>query len=163
MDLPTGTVTFLFTDVEGSTRLAKALGASRYGEVLDAHRRLLRDAFRGAGGIEVDSQGDGFFVAFRSASEAVQAATGVQRALAEHRWPEDASVRVRIGIHTGEAAVVDEGYRGLAVHRAARICTSAHGGQVLLSDTTRDLVEPDLPIDVPQLGESEVEIGRAHV
>jgi class 3 adenylate cyclase/DNA-binding CsgD family transcriptional regulator len=148
MDLPTGTVTFLFTDVEGSTRLTKTLGASRYGEVLDVHRRLLRDAFREAGGIEVDSQGDSFFVAFRSASEAVQGAARGQRALAEHRWPEDASMRVRIGIHTGEAAVVDEGYRGLAVHRAARICTSAHGGQVLLSDTTRDLVEPDLPTEV---------------
>jgi class 3 adenylate cyclase/tetratricopeptide (TPR) repeat protein len=148
MDLPTGTVTFLFTDVEGSTRLAKVLGAARYGEVLDAHRRLLRDAFRDAGGVEVDSQGDGFFVAFRSASEAVRAACGAQRALAEHRWPEGASVHVRIGIHTGEAAVVGEGYRGLAVHRAARICTSAHGGQVLLSGTTRDLVEPDLPVDV---------------
>ncbi len=148
MDLPTGTVTFLFTDVEGSTRLAKVLGAVRYGEVLDEHRRLLRDAFRDAGGIEVDSQGDGFFVAFRSASEAVRAAAGAQRALAEHRWPEGASVRVRIGIHTGEAAVVDEGYRGLAVHRAARICASAHGGQVVLSATTRDLVESDLPADV---------------
>jgi class 3 adenylate cyclase/DNA-binding CsgD family transcriptional regulator len=148
VDLPTGTVTFLFTDVEGSTRLAKVLGAARYGEVLDAHRRVLRDAFRHAGGIEVDSQGDGFFVAFGSANEAVRAAAGAQRALAEHRWPEGASVRVRIGIHTGEAAVVDDGYRGLAVHRAARICTSAHGGQVLISTTTHDLVEPDLPADV---------------
>jgi class 3 adenylate cyclase/DNA-binding CsgD family transcriptional regulator/tetratricopeptide (TPR) repeat protein len=148
VDLPIGTVTFLFTDVEGSTRLAKALGAARYGAVLDEHHRLLRDAFRQADGVEVDSQGDGFFVAFRRASEAVRAATLAQRALAEHRWPEGTSVRVRIGIHTGEASVVDEGYRGLAVHRAARICTSAHGGQVLLSDTTRDLVEPDLPADV---------------
>ena len=148
MDLPTGTVTFLFTDIEGSTRLAKALGAARYGEVLDAHRRLLRDAFRTSGGIEVDSHGDGFFAAFRSAGEAVRAASGAQRALAEHRWPEGAAVRVRIGIHTGEAAVVDKSYRGFAVHRAARICTSAHGGQVLLSGTTCDLVEPDLPADV---------------
>ena len=148
MDLPTGTVTFLFTDVEGSTRLVKVLGAARYGEVLHAHRRLLRDAFRDAGGIEVDTQGDGFFVAFRSASEAVRAAAGAQRALAEHRWPEAAYVRVRMGVHTGEAAVVDEGYRGLAVHRAARICASAHGGQVLVSATTRDLIEPDLPPDV---------------
>jgi class 3 adenylate cyclase/DNA-binding CsgD family transcriptional regulator len=148
MDLPTGTVTFLITDIEGSTRLAKALGAARYGEVLDAHRRLLRDAFRTSGGIEVDSHGDGFFAAFRSAGEAVRAASGAQRALAEHRWPEGAAVRVRIGIHTGEAAVVDKSYRGFAVHRAARICTSAHGGQVLLSGTTRDLVEPDLPADI---------------
>src|SRR5688572_5290981 len=148
MDLPTGTVTFLFTDIEGSTRLAKALGAVRYGELLEEHRRLLRDVFLDAGGVEVDSQGDGFFVAFRSAGEAVRAAAAVQRALAEHRWPERASVRVRIGIHTGEAALVEDGYRGLAVHRAARICTSAHGGQVILSATTRDLVETDLPADI---------------
>jgi class 3 adenylate cyclase/DNA-binding CsgD family transcriptional regulator len=148
MDLPTGTVTFLFTDVEGSTRLVKALGGARYGEVLDSHRRLLRDAFQESGGIEVDTQGDGFFVAFRSASEAVRGAAAAQRALTEHRWPDGVWLRVRIGIHTGEAAVGNEGYRGFAVHRAARICESAHGGQVLLSDTTRDLVETDLPAGV---------------
>jgi class 3 adenylate cyclase/DNA-binding CsgD family transcriptional regulator/tetratricopeptide (TPR) repeat protein len=148
MELPTGTVTFLFTDVEESTRLAKALGTARFSHVLDQHRRLLRDAFRHARGVEVDSQGDGCFVAFRSASEAVRAAADAQRAHVAHRWPEGAPVRVRIGIHTGEAAVVDEGYRGLAVHRAARICTSAQGGQVLLSGTTRDLVEADLPPDI---------------
>ena len=147
MDLPTGTVTFLFTDVEGSTRLATALGAIRYGEVLDAHRRLLRDAFSNAGGVEVDTQGDSFFVAFRSAGDAVRAAVATQHALAEHAWPEGESVRVRIGIHTGEAAVADDGYRGLAVHRAARICASAHGGQVLLSATSHDVLESDLPAD----------------
>ncbi len=143
MDLPTGTVTFLFTDVEGSTRLAKALGAAR---VRRGARCAPAAASRRLSGCRRRSrstrQGDGFFVAFRSASEAVRAAAATQRALAEHRWPEDASVRVRIGIHTGEAAVVDDGYRGLAVHRAARICASAHGGQVLLSATTRDSSSP---------------------
>ena len=146
MELPTGTVTFLFTDVEGSTRLVKALGAAAYGEVLDEHRRLLRAAFTENDGIEIDSQGDGFFVAFQTASEAVRAAVRAQRVLADHRWPEDGVVRVRIGIHTGEAAIADGGYRGLAVHQAARICTSAHGGQVLVSSTTRDLVEPEPPV-----------------
>ena len=148
MDLPTGTVTFLFTDVEGSTRLVKVLGADAYGDVLDAHRRLLRDAFRKHDGVEIDCQGDGFFVAFQTASEAARAAVGAQRVLAKHRWPDDGVVRVRIGIHTGEAAVADGSYRGLAVHQAARICTSAHGGQVLVSSTTRDLVEPGLPADI---------------
>jgi class 3 adenylate cyclase len=148
MDLPTGTVTFLFTDVEGSTRLARQLGSARFGDVLDAHGRLLREAFGEAGGIVVDSQGDGFFVAFRSASEATGAAAQVQRAVAEHRWPANAPLRVRVGIHTGEAAMADGRYRGLAVHRASRICEAAHGGQVLLSDTTRDLVEGDLPAGV---------------
>jgi class 3 adenylate cyclase len=158
MDFPTGTVTLLFTDVERSTRLAKDLGAARYGEVLDAHRRLLRAAFREAGGIEVDSHGDGFFVAFRSASEAVNAAADAQRALARERWPNAVSLRVRMGIHTGEPAIGDEGYRGLEVHRAARICASAHGGQVLLSSTTRDLIEPDLPAQVRLR-----ELGLAHL
>jgi class 3 adenylate cyclase/DNA-binding CsgD family transcriptional regulator len=148
MDLPSGTVTFLFTDVEDSARLSQVLGAGPYGDVLDEHRRLLRDAVRQCGGVEVDSQGDGLLVAFRSAGGAVRAAGLVRRALAEQHWPDDASARVRIGIHTGEATVVDREYRGLAVRRATHVCTSAHGGQVLLSATTRDLVEPDLPADV---------------
>ena len=126
MDLPTGTVTFLFTDVEGSTRLVKALGATRYGDVLGMHRQLLQQVFRETGGVEVDSAGDGFFVAFRSAGDAMQAAAGAQRGLARQRWPEGAVVRVRMGIHTGEASVVDEGYRGLSVDRTARICGAAH-------------------------------------
>jgi class 3 adenylate cyclase/DNA-binding CsgD family transcriptional regulator len=148
MELPTGTVTFLFTDVEGSTRMVRALGTAAYGEVLDEHRRLLRTAFAENDGVEIDCQGDGFFVAFRTASSAVRAAVRAQLVLAGHRWPEDGVVRVRIGIHTGEAAISDGSYMGLAVHQAARICTSAHGGQVLVSSTTRDLVEPDLPADL---------------
>ena len=106
------------------------------------------EAFRETGGVEVDSQGDGFFVAFRSAGDAVRAAASAQRALAEHRWPEGEAVRVRIGHPHGRGTVVDEGYRGLSVHRTARICDAAHGGQVLVSSTTRDIVEADLPPDV---------------
>ena len=148
MDLPTGTVTFLFTDVEGSTRLVQALGAKSYGEVLETHRRLLRDVFSDTGGVEVDSAGDGLFVVFRSAADAVRAAVGAQRGLAAKSWPENGVVRVRMGVHTGEASVADSGYRGLAVHRAARICAAAHGGQIIVSSTTHDVVEADLPPDV---------------
>jgi YVTN family beta-propeller protein len=147
-DLPRGTVTFLFTDIEGSTRLLKELGRDRYGEFLAEHQRLLRAAFAEAGGEEIDTQGDAFFVAFRSAADAVSAAVAAQRALATHDWPDGIAVRVRMGIHTGEAAVATERYLGLAVHRAARICAAGHGGQVLLSNTTRELVEDELPADV---------------
>ena len=158
MDFPTGTVTFLFTDIEGSTRLANALGARRYGEVLDTHRLLLHGVFQEAGGIEVDRQGDSFFVVFASASAAVRAAASAQLRFGSHDWPADASVRVRIGIHTGEAVVGDDGYRGFSVHRAARICAAAHGGQILMSGTTRDVVEADLPSDlhVRDLGPSQL-------
>jgi len=142
--LPTGTVTFLFTDIEGSTRLLKGLGRDRYGDVLAAHNRLLRDVFSDAGGMEIDTKGDSFFVVFRSAGAAVEAASVAQRALAEHEWPEDAAVRVRMGLHTGEATVGSDGYVGLAVHQAARIGDAGHGGQVLLSSTTANLVRSEL-------------------
>ena len=141
-----GTVTFLFTDIEGSTGLLKQLGRGRYGELLAEQQRLLREAFAAHGGEEIDTQGDSFFVAFRSASDAVAAAVAIQRALADHEWPDGAEVRVRIGIHTGEAAAAGERYVGFSVHRAARIGAAAHGGQVLLSRTRRaTLVEDDLP------------------
>jgi peptide/nickel transport system substrate-binding protein len=146
-ELPSGTVTFLFTDIEGSTRLLKQL-RERYGDVRDEHERVLRKAIGDAGGHEIDTQGDSFFVAFRRARDAVAAAVAAQRALAEHEWPEGAAVRVRMGIHTGEPAVGTDRYVGLGVHRAARICSAAHGGQVLLSETTRGLVEDELPPDV---------------
>ena len=146
-ELPSGTVTFLFTDIEGSTRLLKEL-RERYGEVRGEHDRIMREAFAEAAGQEVDTQGDAFFVAFRRARDAVAAAVAAQRALVRYPWPDGAVVRVRMGIHTGEPTVGQDRYVGLGVHRAARICSAAHGGQVLLSNTTRDLVEDDLPSDV---------------
>ena len=142
--LPTGTVTFVFTDIEGSTELLKSLG-ERYGEVLGQHRRIVRETFATANGVEIDTQGDAFFFAFERARDAVGAAVEVQRTHAATEWPEAAVVRVRIGLHTGEPAVGDEGYLGLDVVRAARICTAARGGNVLLSETTRALVGTTLP------------------
>jgi peptide/nickel transport system substrate-binding protein len=151
-DLPRGTVTFLFTDIEGSTRLLKRLGES-YGDVLDAHRRILRETAEAREGREVDTQGDSFFFAFARANAAVGAAVAAQRALAEHDWPDGGEVRVRMGLHTGEPAVGDERYVGLGVHRAARIGAVAHGGQVLLSSATRELVEDELGgVSVRELG-----------
>jgi YVTN family beta-propeller protein len=143
-----GTVTFLFTDIEGSTSLLKQLGRDRYGKLLADQQDLLREQFASHRGEEIDTQGDSFFVAFRSAPDAVAAAVAIQRSLAEHEWPEGVDVRVRIGIHTGEAAAARERYVGFSVHRAARIGDAAHGGQVLLSSTTRDLAEDDLPESV---------------
>jgi predicted ATPase/class 3 adenylate cyclase/Tfp pilus assembly protein PilF len=142
--LPTGTITFLFSDIEGSTRLLQRLG-DRYAGVLAEHRALLRSAFQRWDGHEIDTAGDGFFIAFNRATQAVAAAVAAQRAIAAHAWPDDVSVRVRIGLHTGEPLLAAGGYVGLDVHRAARICAAGHGGQILLSKTTRDLVEHDLP------------------
>ena len=153
--LPTGTVTFLFTDIESSTRLLQQLG-DRYADVLAGHQRLLRAAFQDRGGHEVDTQGDAFFIAFASARDAAEAAVAAQRAMASHSWPENAPVRVRMGLHTGEAIVtVGGGYVGMDVHRSARICSAGHGGQILLSQTTRILVENDLPqgVSLRNLGE----------
>src|SRR4051794_41366904 len=127
-DLPSGTVTFLFSDMEGSTRLLKQLGRDRYGELLSAHNALLREAFTANGGIEIDRQGDAFFFVFRSAGTAVAAAVAAQRAMTNCDWPEAGEVRVRMGLHTGEASVNGEGYVGFAVHQAARIGDLGHGG-----------------------------------
>jgi predicted ATPase/class 3 adenylate cyclase len=138
-ELPGGTVTFLFTDIEGSTRLLHAVG-ERYADVLAQHRELFRTIVCKHGGVEVDTQGDAFFIAFRSAKEAVSAAAEAQRAFAAHSWPNDAELRVRMGIHTGEPTRTAEGYVGVDVHRGARICAAGHGGQVLLSQPTRDLL-----------------------
>lgn len=142
--LPAGTVTFVFTDIEGSTELLKRLG-DRYGEVLSEHRKIVREICARASGTEIDTQGDAFFFAFPRARDAVTAAVEVQRLHAAREWPEGHQVRVRIGIHTGEPAVGEEGYHGLDVVRAARICTAGRGGQVLLSETTRALVGSVLP------------------
>src|SRR2546430_1829885 len=143
-ELPTGTVTLLFTDIEGSTRLLQQVG-HRYDGILTECRQLLRAAFHRWNGYEVHTQGDAFFVAFARATDAVSAAVEMQRALVAHPWPDGASVHVRIGLHTGEPQRSAEGYVGLDVHRAARIMSAGHGGQVLLSQTTRDLVEHALP------------------
>ena len=141
-ELPSGVVTFLFTDIEGSTRLVKAL-RERYPQVLAEHRRLVRAAIASHGGHEVDTQGDAFFVAFAGAKQAVLCALEIQRALAGHEWPAGAPVRVRIGIHTGNAVPAGDGYTGLAVHRSARICGAAHGGQVLVSQATQTIIEDE--------------------
>jgi class 3 adenylate cyclase len=155
--LPGGTVTFLFTDIEGSTRLLQQLGDS-YGDVVRDHRKLLREHLGEKGGTEVDTQGDAFFYSFPRAREAVAGAVGAQRALAEHGWPEGAEVKVRMGLHTGEPSVGDEGYLGLDVVRAARICSAGHGGQILLSETTRALLGNDLPegVAVVDLGQQNL-------
>src|SRR6266487_24969 len=152
--LPTGTVTFLFTDIEGSTRLLQQLG-DRYSRVLEECRRLLRAAFQKWNGHEVDTQGDAFFVAFARATDAVSAAVDGLHALVIHPWPENVEVRVRMGLHTGEPQLSSEGYVGIDVHHAARVMSAGHGGQVLLSQTTRDLVEHQLPdgVSLRDLGE----------
>src|SRR5918996_1104254 len=153
-ELPTGTVTFLFTDIEGSTRLVADLGDA-WPPVLEQHNRILREAIRGAGGIDLRTEGDSFFAVFRSAPAAVAAADAAQRALAAHPWPPEASVRVRMGMHTGEGTVGGDGYVGLDVHRAARIAAAGHGGQVLLSSATAELVRAGLPdrLGLRDLGE----------
>jgi DNA-binding SARP family transcriptional activator/DNA-binding beta-propeller fold protein YncE len=151
--VPTGTVTFLFTDVEGSTRLVREL-EDAYGELLERHHRLVREAFEQHGGEEIDSQGDAFFFAFRRARDAVRGAIDVQKDFAEAEWPKDADVRIRVGIHTGEPGLGETGYHGLDVVRAARISGSAHGGQTLVSSATRDLVGAALQdVEFDDLGE----------
>jgi YVTN family beta-propeller protein len=154
---PTGTVTFLFSDIEGSTRLLQEL-RDRYDDVLSTHARLLREAVERFDGHEIDTQGDAFFVAFARARDAVAAAVAAQRSLAAQPWPNGVSVRVRMGLHTGEPLVGGERYVGMGVNRGARICAAGHGGQVLLSNTTRELVEDDLADDVRllDLGEHEL-------
>jgi predicted ATPase/class 3 adenylate cyclase/Tfp pilus assembly protein PilF len=142
--LPTGTLTFLFTDLEGSTHLLQRLG-DRYPALLAAHYELMRAAFGRNGGQEVGTRGDALFVVFEQASAAVAGAAAAQVALAGYGWPDDCEVRVRMGLHTGEAEVVDgEDYVGMAVNMAARICSAAHGGQVLVSDVTRAIAEPEI-------------------
>src|SRR5919109_4107141 len=138
-ELPAGTVTFLFTDIEGSTRLLQDLGDG-YAAALAEHRGALREAFARHGGAEVDSQGDAFFVAFSRAKDALGAAQEAQAALG------DGPVRVRIGVHTGEPLLTEEGYVGIDVHRAARVMTAGHGGQVLVTEATRRLAGDELEL-----------------
>jgi len=152
--LPTGTVSFLFTDIQGSTELLHKLGDQAYGEVLLTHQRLLRQAFTAHEGAEVDTQGDAFFVAFPRAWNAIAAAVAAQRALAAHPWPEGVQVRVRMGIHTGEPTLAGDHYVGLDVHRAARIAATGYGGQVLLSERSH-VMAASMPdgVEVRDLGE----------
>jgi len=156
-DLPGGTVTFVFTDIEDSTELLKRLGDG-YRDVLTRHRRIVRETFGAADGIEIDTQGDAFFFVFPRARDAVTAAVGTQRAHAAETWPDDVEVRVRIGLHTGEPTLHEEGYVGLDVVRAARICTVGRGGQILLSETTRALLGSGLPDGV-----SVFPLGQRHL
>src|SRR5262245_6880127 len=130
-----GTVTFVFTDIEGSTRLVQQF-KDGWPEVRPAHPRIVREAFEVHGGDEVDTQGDSFFYVFGRARDAALAAAAAQHGLAGHEWPEGGEVRIRIGMHTGEPVVSEEGYHGVGVHRAARIMSAGHGGQVLLSEAT---------------------------
>jgi DNA-binding NarL/FixJ family response regulator/class 3 adenylate cyclase len=156
-DLPTGTVTFLFTDIEGSTELVGRLGDA-YSDAMAEHRRILREAVVAANGLEVDSRCDEFFAAFQRTRDAVTAALAGQRQLAAHDWPGDRPLRVRVGIHTGEPLLGESGYEGLDVHRVARICAAGHGGQVLVSQTTRNLLEAgQVPeAEFQDLGEHEL-------
>ena len=156
-ELPRGTVTFVFTDIEGSTELLKRLGDA-YGSVLTEHRRIVREAFGAHAGIEMDTQGDAFFYVFARARDAVASAVEAQRAHADSTWPDGTEVRVRMGLHTGEPAVHEEGYVGLDVVRAARICTVGRGGQILLSETTRALLGSGLPDGV-----SVFPLGQRHL
>jgi predicted ATPase/class 3 adenylate cyclase len=153
-ELPRGTVTLLFTDIEGSTRLLQELGEETYVRALEDHRRLLREAFTAHGGVEVEMQGDSFHFAFPDAREAVLAAAEAQAGLAAHAW-EAEPIRVRIGLHSGAPLVTGDLYAGLDVHRAARVMSAGHGGQVLLSEATRELVERMLParLTLRDLGE----------
>ena len=142
--LPTGTVTFLFTDIEGSTRLLDGL-EDDYAQLLGDHGRIFRDAIGAGGGTEVGTEGDSFFAVFPTARGAALAAVTAQRDLARNEWPRGVSVRVRMGLHTGTATHGPDGYVGMDVHRAARIAAAGHGGQILLSAATAELVRDFLP------------------
>ncbi len=145
--LPSGTVTFLFTDIEGSTKLMQQLG-DKYVQAQVDHHAILRKAFQSRKGAELRTEGDSFFCVFQSALDACGAAADAQRGFATHKWPEGGAIRVRIGLHTGEAPLVGNEYIGLDVHHAARVAASAHGGQVVISESTRALVEESLPADL---------------
>ena len=147
-DRPSGTITFLFADIEGSTELVRSLGDARFAELLGAYRRLLQSATEEREGQVVTTTGDGSLAVFRNVRNALRAAAAAQQLIAGYAWPVDASVRVRMGIHTGEAADPAGGYAGLDVHRASRICAAGHGGQILLSEATRTLAQHAFPEDL---------------
>ena len=156
--IPEGTVTFLFTDIEGSTKLLDRLGPDLYADLLADQRDIMRAAFIAWNGREIDTQGDAFFVAFPRASDGVCAVAEIQRALAAHEWPEGVELRVRMGVHTGEPIAGGEGYVGMDVHRAARIAHVGHGGQVLLSESVVALARDQLPegVALRDLGEHQL-------
>ena len=141
---PQGTVSFLFTDIEGSTRILRRVGPERYAELLGLHQDLIRAAVALHGGHVVDSQGDAFFVAFQRPRDAVATAVDALHALADHVWPEGAEIRVRMAVHASDATLTADGYVGVGVHRAARICAAGHGGQILVSQTAHDLIADDM-------------------
>jgi class 3 adenylate cyclase len=164
--LPGGTVTFVFTDIEGSTQLLQELGDEEFGRVSGDHRRLVRETFGAREGTEIDTQGDAFFFSFPRARDAVAAAVDAQRALRDHEWPGGRELLVRMGVHTGEPHVGEEGYLGLDVVRAARISAAGHGGQILLSETTRALLGNQLPdgVAVHDLGEQHLkDVQHEHI
>ncbi len=148
--LPRGVVTLLFSDIERSTRLLERIGSDAYANLLAEHRRLLGEAFARHDGYQIGSEGDALFVVFAYAGDAAAAARDAQRALAEHPWPEQTEIRVRMGLHSGEPRLIDSNYVGLDVHQAARVMAAGHGGQVLLSEATRALLND---VDVRDLGE----------
>ncbi|MGH7451195.1 MAG: ATP-binding protein, partial [bacterium] len=151
---PAGTVTFLFSDIEGSTQLLHRIG-EQYAQALEEQRVIIRAAFQQFAGYEIDTAGDGFFVAFSRAQDGVAAAIAAQRQLAVHQWPEGETLRVRMALHTGEPIATATGYVGVDVHRAARLCSAGYGGQILISETTRQLVADNLPegVTLRDLGE----------
>jgi class 3 adenylate cyclase len=158
-------VTFLFTDIEGSTALLRRLGDG-YAELLGRERKILRETLGSAGGQEIDTQGDAFFFSVPRARDAVAAAVDAQRALRDHEWPEGRAVSVRMGLHTGEPHVGEEGYLGLDVVRAARISAAGHGGQILISETTRALLGNQLPdgVAVHDLGQQDLkDVQHEHI
>src|SRR4029077_14749825 len=156
--LPRGTLTFLFTDIEGSTTLERMIGRDRYASLLARHREIARAAWAANGGRELGTEGDSFFVFFQESWQAIAAAVAAQRALAAEPWPDDALIRIRIGINTGDAEQAGDSYVGLGVNRAARIAAVAAGGQVLVSGTTRDLYG-----DTPHDGGTRPHPGRHRV
>ncbi len=145
MTLPTGTVTFFFTDIEGSTGLLQALGHETYGRLQDEHNAIMREAIDQGSGVEIRTEGDAFFAVFGSPAGAVLAATRVQKGLAAHAWPDGSEIRIRIGMHTGEGSLGGDDYLGIDVNRAARVAAVGHGGQVVLSTATAGLVEHTMP------------------
>ena len=157
-DLPAGTVTFLFTDIEGSTSLLQDLGQEAFTHQLTDHDQILRSAINSAGGVVVRTEGDAFFAAFETASAAVKAAVEAQRGLQTHRWADNADIRVRMGVHTGTGILVGDDYIGIDVHRAARIASAGWGGQILISTATKAIVDHALPngVEVADLGEHQL-------